>query len=432
LGTLSISTQLFRRRPDDAPASAAALKNIGGRRVLRRLGAGGMSEVYLAYDEKSHSQVAIKVLPDDLAQNSTYVHRFQREASVGQKIEHPNVVRCLESGQDEKTNRRYLVMEYVKGQSAQTRLERGGPLPLADAIRVALDIARGLEELHHRGYVHRDVKPGNILIGEDGRAKLADLGVAKLLTDTADLTSFDQGIGTPFYMPWEQSLNASLVDPRSDLFALGATLYHLITGRVPFPGQDVAEVAQRKELGTFVPAREVNDKMPRSVDTILAKLMARMPGDRFQTAGELIDALTASGLTGESKPGIPTADTDVPPAITKPDISVAKKEPRPRTGPIWTYQYRHGSGWKRGRARTQDIIQWYEEGILPDDFFVARPGQKTCQHFRTIAEFQELKRRPLPIAPRRGKRLIRIALIIGLTVFITTFASILFHLVFGP
>jgi hypothetical protein len=201
---------------------------------------------------------------------------------------------------------------------------------------------------------------------------------------------------------------------------------------VPFPGQDVAEVAQRKELGTFVPAREVNDKMPRSVDTILAKLMARMPGDRFQTAGELIDALTASGLTGESKPGIPTADTDVPPAITKPDISVAKKEPRPRTGPIWTYQYRHGSGWKRGRARTQDIIQWYEEGILPDDFFVARPGQKTCQHFRTIAEFQELKRRPLPIAPRRGKRLIRIALIIGLTVFITTFASILFHLVFGP
>jgi hypothetical protein len=156
-----------------------------------------------------------------------------------------------------------------------------------------------------------------------------------------------------------------------------------------------------------------------------------MPRDRFQTASELIDALNASGLTGESSPGTPMVDTDDPPAVTRPDMSVGKKEQRPRTGPIWTYQYRHGSGWKRGRARTEDIVQWYEEGILPNEFFVARPGQKTCQHFRTIAEFQHLQRRPLPIEPKRRARIGRIALIVGLAILVTASASLLFHLIFG-
>ncbi len=308
------------------------LKSIGGRRVLRRLGAGGMAEVYLAYDARRHTQVAIKVLPNDMAQNATYVFRFQREAEVGRKIVHPNVVRCLESGQedlesgpDQKTRRRFLVMEYVKGTNAQIRLERDGPLSLAEATRIILDIARGLEEVHHRGYVHRDVKPGNILIGEDGRAKLADLGVAKFLDpEVPDLTSLDQGVGTPFYMPWEQSLNASIVDPRSDLFALGATYYHLITGRVPFPGNDIAEVAQRKDEGTFIPARDIDPKLPRSVDTILAKMLARMPDKRFQTATELIDALRASGLTGEAETASKLVETDVPPANTRLDIRIAQ------------------------------------------------------------------------------------------------------------
>jgi eukaryotic-like serine/threonine-protein kinase len=438
LGALSISTQLLRRRSDD-PASASPLKTIGGRRVLRRLGAGGMSEVYLAYDHKRHKQVAVKILPDDLAKNSTYVFRFLREAEVGQKIQHPNVVRCLEAGQDEKTRRRFLVMEYVKGHSALTLLERNGALPLADATRIVLDIARGLEELHHRGYVHRDVKPGNILIGEDGRAKLADLGVAKFLDPAVpDLTSFDQGVGTPFYMPWEQSLNASLVDPRSDLFSLGATFYHLVTGRVPFPGSDMAEVAQRKDEGTFAPAREIDPNLPRSVDTILAKLLARMPIERFQSATELIDALRASGLTGETEAGGKLVETEVPPAVTRPDIKLARKGHAPaETAPIWTYQYRHGSGWKRGRARAEDIIHWYEDGILPKQFFVARAGQKTCRDFRTFAEFRSIQRRKAPVAPsapprpKRRPRIDRILLIVGLAILLTASASLVFHLIAG-
>ena len=428
MATLSTSTPLHRRRSDPRAVATPPLKSIGDRRLLRRLGAGGMSEVYLAYDAHRHTHVAVKVLPDDLAKNATYVDRFRREAEIGRLIEHPNIVHCFEAGQDSESGRRYLVLEYVKGHSAQSRLDKGGALALADATRVVLDIARALEELHYRGYVHRDVKPGNILVGEDGKAKLADLGVAKLMVDATELTALDQGIGTPYYMPWEQTLNASLVDPRSDLFALGATFYHLITGRVPFPGKDVAEVARMKDLGAFTPVRAIDDSLPRSVDTILAKLLARMPADRFQNAAQLIDVLGASGLTAERAAASPLADTDLPPPITRPDLKTGRKGAAKPVGPVWTYQYRHDGGWKKGRARALDIVQWYEDGVLPDEFYLARPGQKTCRHFRTFPEFKDLRRRPKPAPSPARKRFGLFGLGLGIAVLITASASTVMHL----
>ena len=425
LATLSTSTPLHRLGSQPC-AATPPLKSIGGRRLLRRLGTGGMSEVYLAYDAPRHTHVAVKVLPEDLAKNVTYVDRFRREAEIGRLIDHPNIVHCFESGQDSASGQRYLIMEYVKGHSAQSRLDRGGPLSVAEATRVILDIARALEELHHRGYVHRDVKPGNILIGEDGKAKLADLGVAKLLVDSTELTALDQGIGTPYYMPWEQTLNASLVDPRSDLYALGATFYHLITGRVPFPGKDVVEVAQMKDLGAFTPARAIEPSLPRSVDTILAKLLARMPAERFQNAAQLVDVLAVSGLAADRAAASPLADTDLPPAVTQPDLKVGKKGVK-AVGPVWTYQYRHETGWKKGKARALDIVQWYEDGVLPDEFFLARPGQKTCRHFRTFPEFKDLRRRPKPLRTRRCFGLFGLGL--GIAVIMTASASTLLHLI---
>jgi eukaryotic-like serine/threonine-protein kinase len=427
LATLSTSTPLHRRRPDSR-AVAPPLKSIGDRRLLRRLGAGGMSDVYLAYDPERHTHVAVKVLPDDLARNITYVDRFRREAEIGRLIDHPNIVHCYESGQDSESGRRYLVLEYIKGHSAQSRLDKGGPMPLADATRVTLDIARALEELHYRGYVHRDVKPGNILISDDGKAKLADLGVAKLMVDATELTALDQGIGTPYYMPWEQTLNASLVDPRSDLFALGATYYHLITGRVPFPGKDVVEVARLKDLGAFTPARAIDESLPRSVDTILAKLLARMPADRFQNAAQLIDVLGASGLANDRAVASPLADTDLPPGITRPDMKVPKKGAAKPAGPAWTYQYQTETGWKKGKARALDIVQWFEDGFLPDEFFLARPGQKTCRHFRTFPEFKDLRRRPKPEPKPTKRRFGLFGLGLGVAVLVTASASTVLHL----
>jgi serine/threonine-protein kinase len=432
---VSISTPLFRLPPVPPAADPPTLSTVGGRRLLRRLGAGGMSEVYLAFDPDLHRPVAIKVLPEELAKNATFVGRFRREAEVGQKIDHPNVVHCMESGQDPKSGRRYLVMEYVKGQSAQAILDRQGPIPIADATRVVLDIARALEELHHKGYVHRDVKPGNILIAEDGRAKLADLGVAKPLADSAELTSFDTGVGTPYYMPWEQTLNASLVDARSDLFALGATFYHLITGRVPFPGKDISEVSKRKDEGEFTPVREINPAVPRSIDTIFQKLLARMPRDRFQSAAQLIDVLIVSGLTSDDSSGPPAAETATPPPATRPAITVQKGKRKKPTAPLWTIQYQHEGLWKRSRARANDIVRMYEEGTLPDEFFLARAGQKTCRHFRSFPEFRDLRRRTPPVPPARPPRnvnrwLVRL-IALALALLLTALGSGVLHLIWG-
>ena len=435
MGPVSISTPLFRLPPVPPAAGPPTLDSVGGRRLLRRLGAGGMSEVYLAYDADLRCPVAVKVLPDELAKNSTFVGRFRREAEVGQKIDHPNVVRCLEAGQDTVNGRRYLVMEYVKGQSAQSILDRDGPIAIADATRIVLDIARALEELHHKGYVHRDVKPGNILVTEDGKAKLADLGVAKPLADSAELTSFDQGVGTPYYMPWEQTLNASLVDARSDLFALGATFYHLITGRVPFPGKDVAEVSQKKDDGSFPPVHDLNPAVPRSIDTILSKLLARMPRDRFQSAAQLIDVLTASGLTSDESSGPPAADTALPPDATRPEITVHRGKPKKRAAPMWMIQYQHEGIWKRARARARDVIRMYEEGTLPEEFFLARAGQKTFRHFRSFPEFRDLRRRnpaiPEPPPPRTARRWLMLVIAVGVAVLGTALASGVLHLLWG-
>jgi serine/threonine-protein kinase len=393
-----------------------------------------MSEVYLAYDADLHRPVAVKVLPEELARNATFVGRFRREAEVGQKIDHPNIVHCLEAGQDPQSGRRYLVMEYVKGRSAQSILDREGPIPIADATRIVLDIGHALEELHHKGYVHRDVKPGNILVAEDGRAKLADLGVAKPLTDSADLTSFDQGVGTPYYMPWEQTLNASLVDARSDLFALGATFYHLITGRVPFPGKDVGDVSRLKDEGAFTPVREINPDVPRSIDTILSKLLSRMPKDRFQSAAQLIDVLTASGLTSDDTTSPPAAETATPPPATRPAITVQKGKRKQPTAPLWTVQYQHEGLWKRARARAQDIVRMYEDGTLPDEFFLARVGQKTCRHFRSFPEFRDLRRRtpPIPLPPpRTANRWLVLLVAVALALLLTALGSGVLHLIWG-
>src|SRR5262249_31853657 len=148
---------------------------------------------------------------------------------------HPNIVRCIEVGQDEPTGKHYLILEYVEGPSAQALLERQGRLPIGDAVHLILDVARALEHAHSRNGIHRDIKPDNILLTPSGVAKLADLGLAKRTDEASNLTALRQGFGTLLYIPCEQAFNAKQADCRSDIYALGATLYHLVAGEVPFP-----------------------------------------------------------------------------------------------------------------------------------------------------------------------------------------------------
>src|SRR5262249_44265887 len=145
-------------------------------------------------------------------------------------------------GRDEMTGLHYLVLEYVDGPSALDLLDKYQRLPVGDAVHIALDIARALEHAHSRNIVHRDIKPGNILITLSGLAKLADMGLAKRTDEASHLTLARQGFGTPYYMPYEQAMNAKYADGRSDIYALGATLYHLLVGEVPFPGSNSLEI----------------------------------------------------------------------------------------------------------------------------------------------------------------------------------------------
>jgi serine/threonine protein kinase len=346
--------------PIPPTSSGHHLRALGEYRLLRRLGEGGMGSVYLAYKEGESQQFAIKVLSDQLSHNQAYLDRFHREAKSGTLLNHPNIVRCIAAGQDPASGKHYLVMEHVDGPSAHTLLDRQGRLPVGDVVHIALDIARALEYLHARNYVHRDIKPDNILITMAGVAKLGDLGLAKRMDDASQLTATHQAFGTPYYMPYEQAINAKKADSRSDIFALGATLYHLLTGEVPFKGNSPGEVAERKMEGDFTPAHVLNEEVPPLLDGILARMMARNPRDRFQTASELIvqlertnlaaslpsfielgqalaDPIVRARLTAPAEATQPDLETlrrrPIPPKLEKADSRDEKVRPRPRPAP---------------------------------------------------------------------------------------------------
>jgi serine/threonine-protein kinase len=196
---------------------APELRRLGDYRILRRLGEGGMGAVYLGYHEADERQVALKVLSDALAGNQAYVDRFYREAKSGALLNHPSIVRALGVGQDPASRKHYLVLEFVDGPNALGLLEQLGRLPVGDAVHLALDVAKALEHAHSRNVIHRDIKPDNILITRSGIAKLADLGLAKRTDEASHLTAARQGFGTPYYMPYEQAVNARHADGRSDI-----------------------------------------------------------------------------------------------------------------------------------------------------------------------------------------------------------------------
>jgi serine/threonine-protein kinase len=277
--------------PDDREPST-----IAGFRLLRKIGEGGMSAVYQSYDVNADRPVALKLLADHLAGQPEFVGRFYREARLSRVLEHTNIVQGYASGFDPDARKHYLVMEFIDGPTAHGALSGLRQLSVGVVVRIGIDIARALDFLHDRQYVHRDVKPDNILLHPDGMAKLADLGLAKRLNDDSQLTSIHQGVGTSYYMPYEQAVNANLVDGRSDIFALGATLYHLLTGEVPFGGTTHDEVVREKWQDSFRPLRELNPNVPVELAELIEATLACDPRERIQRAGQFAKALAATKL----------------------------------------------------------------------------------------------------------------------------------------
>jgi eukaryotic-like serine/threonine-protein kinase len=402
-----------KRPPSSADEAAEDLRALGDYRILRRLGIGGMGAVYLAYEEAQERYVALKVLPTSLAANQTLVDRFYREAKSGALLSHPNIVRNITVGQDKATGKHYLVLEYVDGPSAQALLDQHGPLRVGDAVHIVLDVARALEHAHSRNVVHRDIKPANILITQSGVAKLADLGLAKRTDEASHLTHARQGFGTPYYMPYEQAMNARSADARSDIYALGGTLYHLVTGEVPFPGTSHLEIVDKKNLGFYEPARSRNLDVPLVLDQILAKMLAREPRDRYQTSSELIVDLERAELAATVPsfidPDRALADPLVrqrltaPAQATVPDMNVSqidargeparaglgREEPGTAAPEIWYLRYkdRHDR-WCKAKATVAQIVQRVRDGKLGADTEASHQPQG---EFRPLAEFAEFR-----------------------------------------
>ncbi len=382
------------------------VRSLGGYRILRRLGEGGTGAVYLAYHEEAGVQVALKVLNDPLAANQHYLDRFYREAKIGALLDHPNIVRRLNVGQDKATGKHYLVLEFVDGPSARALLESRGRLPVGDAAHIALSIARALEYAHSRNIVHRDIKPDNILITRSGVSKLADLSLARRTDEASHLTAARQGFGTTHYMPYEQAINARAADGRSDIYALGATLYHLVTGSVPFPGDNHLEVVEKKNQGHFLPARVLNPEVPEVLDRILARMMARQPRDRYQTASELIVDLERAHLAAEMPTfADPERARDDPwlkacqAAAAEPtrlDPETPPRKPPPADG-VWLLRYRNRAGRLcKVRATTRDVLQRLRAGQLPAMVEARRPDQKKFRPLLTFDEFHDVKPPPRP------------------------------------
>jgi eukaryotic-like serine/threonine-protein kinase len=253
------------------------------------VGTGGMSSVYRAHDRLLEREVALKVLHQQFTADTDYVERFRREARSVAQLSHPNIVTVIDRG--EQDDRQFIVFEYVRGENLKTLVQRVGPLPEQEAVRLTLQIARALGFAHDKGLVHRDVKPQNVLLNGDGQAKVTDFGIARSL-DVGGLTQTGTVMGTSDYIAPEQA-RGSKVDAQSDIYSLGAVLYELLTGEVPFPGDNFVAVAMRHINEPPPSVRERRPDVSPRLDAVIRRAMAKEPRDRFGSMDELCGELSA-------------------------------------------------------------------------------------------------------------------------------------------
>ncbi|MDR3618137.1 MAG: serine/threonine-protein kinase [Paludisphaera borealis] len=261
---------------------------LGGYRILRPLGEGGMGKVYLAAHEGDDQKVAIKVLPPKRAlEEANSLHRFRREMELSMRCNHPNVARTLSVGNDGDVY--FMVLEYIPGMSLfdMVKSEQYGPLRVATAARLFLKVLSGLGAAHRAGLIHRDIKPSNIMITPDGDAKVLDLGLAKALGEEGGLTRANAVLGTLDYASPEQLSDASRADVRSDLYSVGCTLYFVLAGKPPFEGGDAINKIYKQRMEDPEPIERVARGVPAAFGAIIRKLMAKNPAERYANCTEL-------------------------------------------------------------------------------------------------------------------------------------------------
>ena len=267
-------------------------KGIPGYSDFKELGKGAMAKVYRAKQRSLDRYVAVKILPQKFASNPQFIERFFREGQAAAKLNHPNIVQAFDVGQHRETY--YFVMEYVDGRTVHDDITKHQRYKESTAVEVAIQVAEALEHAHERGLIHRDVKPKNIMITKSEVVKLADMGLARAMADK-DVAEAEKGkaFGTPYYISPEQVMGLDSVGPQADIYSLGATLYHMVTGVVPYEGKDPSEVMKKHLKAELTPPDHVNPKLSAGISEVIEMMMAKKPGNRYKNCADLLLDLRA-------------------------------------------------------------------------------------------------------------------------------------------
>ncbi|MHC4171918.1 MAG: serine/threonine protein kinase [Planctomycetota bacterium] len=272
--------------------SKAAARRIPGYKILGKLGAGAMAVVYSARQLSLNRLVAIKVLPKRFHENPEYIERFYKEGQAAGKLNHPNIVQAIDVG--EAGGYHYFVMEYVEGKTISDDLTAGSVFAEGEALEITIQVARALAHAHACGLIHRDIKPKNIMINKNGTVKLADMGLARETTDIETAQSeAGKAYGTPYYIAPEQIRGKIDIDGRADIYGLGATFYHMVTGRVPFMADDSSEVMRKHLREKLIPPDHINTSLSAGVSEVIEIMMAKHKENRYKNVEELLTDLEA-------------------------------------------------------------------------------------------------------------------------------------------
>src|SRR5215210_3668696 len=292
---------------------------IDGRyRVLNRLGSGGMADVYCAEDTQLGRKVAVKLLYRRFAEDSEFVERFRREASSAAGLQHPNIVGVFDRGEWDGTY--YIAMEYLKGHTLKQLVREHGAMPPDLAVDITIQVLRAAKFAHKRGVVHRDIKPHNVILDEEGRAKVTDFGIAR--AGASDMTETGSIMGTAQYLSPEQA-QGQPVSPRSDLYSIGVMLYELLTGRVPFEAESPVTIALKHVSEPPIPPAELNPAIPPALEAVVLRALEKEPARRFADADEFAAAL----LDARAKPTVVALESYPMPG--EPFVEEERRDRRP-------------------------------------------------------------------------------------------------------
>jgi serine/threonine protein kinase len=368
-----------------SPDATATPQQIGMYDLISKIAEGGMGAVYKAKSRVTGQIVAIKIIPPDTAKNPILVRRFEQEFKAASLLDHPNVVKAIEYCGTGPSP--FLVMEFVDGESLGQRVERDGRVAESLAVHFIAQVCDGLHRAHKQGLIHRDVKPDNILVTADGTAKLTDMGLVKDVEGEQNLTRTGRGLGTPHFMAPEQFRNAKNADVRCDIYSLGATLYMLVTGEVPFAKTSPLDCWMRKIKNDYPPPRQVNPRLSERIDWAIRRAMSAEPKERPASCREFVEDLTGQtarrGGGADSAPGLPP--------VPKADL--------------WYLVYKGPNGEPLTvKGTTDSIRQNVKAGNLGDPAGVLVSRTKTGKFapLRSTAEFRDLVVSPAAVTPAQA------------------------------